>query len=266
MVSPTSVMGIASQLVAGAAKQIFTVDFEGSKTTGRASDLGQSKRRCGYKGDINFKVPDAYTVQVENKDWIVNAVLQDKLSLSVTSEWEPFVDMSGVSNLIHGAVQFTTHKALIARWTSRRIWKGTSPLRITLTLKFEAIYDAGNEVTDACLALQQMVLPAKGTELLGAIPLLDPPGPSPHLLDQDGKNSGKYIEAVDKWAKEGGDTINIVIGKLMEFKSVIIKDVRTDIEPKFTADGNPVSATVDIIFETYEIFTKEAISKAYLKR
>lgn len=265
MALPTSLMGVAAtaaQAVIGAAKQTFTVDFEGSRASGGAADIGQSKRRCGYSGDINFKVPDAYIVQIENNDWEVRAVLQDKLSLTVTSEWEPFVDMSGISNLIHGAVQFASHRALVSRWTSRRIWKGTSPLRITLTLKFEAVYDAGREVTDACLALQQMVLPGQPKKFLG-VPLLAPPGPSPHLYEGE---ENDFVKKVGDWAKEGGDEINIIIGKLMEFKSVIIKDAQTNIEPKFTVEGDPVGATVDLVFETYEIFTKDAIAEAYMKQ
>ena len=224
----------------------------------------------GYSTEMWGDIPEPYRVTISllgANGFAIRAPLQDEMSFRVTSEWDPFMPVVGVGNALNAAVQAITKRALLTRWSTRRIWKGTSPLVITLTLKFEAVISAYREVLQPCLRLQQLALPSVPKESKN--PLIKPPGPNPfqfgdaNKFDWAGAVGKEKVEAAGEHFKQAGDNITIKIGKLMQFQNVIMKDCQITFLNKYTDGGNPISAKADLVFETYEILTKEAIEEAY---
>jgi hypothetical protein len=137
---------------------------------------------------------------------------------------------------------------------SRRSWNGSSPLSISVELKFEAIDDAYNEVEKPCIFLQKLSLPSVAASSIRRdaqntphpVYLLNPPGPNPY----------RYIARHD-------ENIIVNIGNLIEFESVIIKEVVVNYENKFTAEGHPISAAVNVVFETFEMLTANQLEESY---
>jgi hypothetical protein len=203
-------------------------------------------------------VPTQYLVGIVDKDMDrsgeeiarVWAVLQDEVKLSTGSNWEGFDDLqapglgSELKNAAESAAQIFG-KSLKTTWSTRRMWKGTEPVSLTLSLKFEAMDDAFNEVVAPCMKLQSMSLPSD----TGMAGFLAPPGPSPFKLGKSGINKGEEI--------------TIYIGMYLIFKSVIIKDVQITMGNKIDKSGNPISAQAFVTFQTYEILTKQALETVY---
>lgn len=201
----------------------------------------------------------------------VEAVLQDKISLKITSEWEPFLPLGTVSQVANSATQLVGGVSLLSRFMTRRIWKGTSPIGITITLQFESINNTYNDVVDPVISLMKMALPYEDNDLqvFGAkIPLVSPPGPSPFTTGNDNVSNDQKLSTgdVDKIANslKKGDQISIKIGNFMKFDSVIISEVTPEVSNRMSVDGFPISASVSISFETYEIITRETLSSRIL--
>ena len=242
----------------------------------------------GYATELWGDIPDPYKVTIRSdvmtgntadKRFIIRAPLQDDLSFGVTSEWVPFSPLAGLSDSVNAIAQLTG-RTLMTRWSTRRIWKGTSPITINISLKFEAVYSAYNEVLKPCMQLQQLALPSLPGA--GGNPFLKPPGPYPYIaggakeFEQAAAESNNPIAragfsglssvaagAEKAMANVSYDKITISIGKLLKFSNVILKDAQITYKNKFTSGGNPITAKADLIFETYEIMTKGALGKSY---
>lgn len=250
--------------MANFATKAISYFFGNGEETGliNTSPSSGGQRECGYvTPEASGGVAGAYVVTISSKKWRVKAVLQDNISMRVESTWKALEDLAPSGDqqwaALGGAIaQALTKKALVTAFTSRRIWGGTSPVELILPLRFEAIKDPQVEVVQPCLALQQMALPTKGEDsgFLGVLPLLQPPGPSPF---QTGLNSeaGKQLGA--------GEDITITVGNLLTFKSVVVHNVTVTFDTRYTAQGLPISAKVDIAFQTYEIVTKEGLAEIY---
>lgn len=55
------------------------------------------------------------------------------------------------------------------------------------------------------------------------------------------------------------------LGKFLRFDDVIIKEVSTAYHIKMDTFGDPISADITVIFETYEIPTVQSLETAYRK-
>jgi hypothetical protein len=271
-----------SNYVPGLNQQIGSVIFD-TLSGKKPSNFPGLNAVDGVLGTDNFALPEEYTVIITSKKvGRVPAILQDKMQFRITSDWQPVVspsDMKG-ANIFLQAVSGGRMSA-VASITSRRIWMGTSPVNISLTLRFEAISNAKTQVVIPCMNLKKIAAPAKGkTEFTmgivgGTIPLLAPPGPHPFALpegdiDAEAKVSRSEVskakqvaQDLQKFMMEGQDTISVSIGKLWHFKSVIVKEVEVTFDNKYTSEGDPISATAQLLFETYEILTKEDIEEVY---
>lgn len=211
---------------------------------------------CGYLGDIDNRIPTNQLITIsatsEKEFGTITGILQKDFSLELNSEWENF--MPSIAKELDGAFQavnalFGKSQSLINPITSRRMWKGTTPLKLKLDFYFSAVNTVDREVIEPCLRLQRLVLPSKGDNFgIGSfsLPLLTPPGPSPLNPEQ-------------------GDQIKITIGNFLILEQVIIKSVLVTYDNKLDGDGLPVNATVSLEIETYEILTKEKLSKAMKK-
>jgi len=229
----------------------------------------------GVVPDVQGGIPPQYMVTIQNSyNKVIRATLQESFMMSTTSDWIPFLNPKISDNLVKLGALF--HMSLFPRFASRRVWRGTSPIQMKLRLKFEAVNNSWQEVVLPCLRLMQMSLPGEGGikpfQRFGSsftIPVLEPPGPSPFMLNEDVKtnfetgNLTSFTNRLNQIVVSGSDQIRIKIGRLVEFNNVIVESVQVEYLNKFGSDGKPVGARVEITFSTYEIYTKEAIEESH---
>jgi hypothetical protein len=244
----------------------------------------------GYKPD-GRPVPIEYLARVTSirNAATVIAPLQEDILLRVESRWEPLVPTSLLATgniLLQAATK--GRKSLVTKATSRRIWSGTSPMTLSLRMHFEATENPFTEVAEPCRLLQSIALPSEPREgktnrseiskhqtiqdvsgALSKIPILGPPGPTPFTtegilnLQRPSNELGDTTSIVE--GLKGGDKIMVELGRFVTFFNVIVREVSATVPIKFDPLGNPVSATVNMVFETYEMMTVEGLSDAYRK-
>ena len=199
-------------------------------------DYGDGKRTIDREQEIN-----------------IHAFLQDKISLSVSSRWSGIGEAIGVkqvSSLIDSGVQAFTGHSTQSQITSRSKWDGSSPIQFELKLKFEAFTDAWKEVVQPCLALQQLCLPSRSNSTDGFFLL--PPGPF-------------FIKEVDEALNLGrGEYVSIDIADFLHFDNIIMTNVNIEWDNRMSEDG-PIGANAALQFKTYEMLTKQDLSKMYKK-
>lgn len=181
---------------------------------------------------------------------VIRALLQEKIDMGTESTWRPLTAASVVTGLA-SEISALVGRTFANRWISRRVWDGTSPLKFTLNLRFEAENDPIREVLLPCRELQRMCLPFVGDKVLGEY-FLSPPGP---LMFNWSAALG--IEALPG----GGEEIDVRIGNLLWIRKCVVQEVIISFAKKFDKDGNPLEASVSMKFETYEIQTKESLDK-----
>jgi len=239
-------------------------------------------KRFGYVPDSKPVAPE-YLVRItsyRNRTTVVG-VLQEDIAMRVESRWEYLVPSALLDNANRLIQAVSGTKA-----TSRRVWQGSSPLQLSLNLKFEAVNNAFDEVVQPCKVLQAITLPSNreyegawsweasvpqvfnkekdiAKKVLGA--LLSPPGPTPFttkgLFTRDDTRSIDEIVGDLK----GGDIIKVDLGRFLSFWNVIVKEVSPVFHSRFTTSGDPISADVNIVFESYEMMTVESLENAYSK-
>lgn len=229
---------------------------------------GLGFRKVGFQNIDGDAVPDAYMFKLASSalQVLVKAVMQEKFKFSVTSEWEPFIPFGeGVGGMANEIVQAVSGRSLVTRFSSRRIWKGTSPIKFHFNLKFEAVEDAFIEVVAPCTAIAQMAMPSGGPKVnvgglySGQIPLLVPPGPGP-FRDKD-----KVAVAIKGFRGLGvpanqGEYISCTVGERFVFNNLIVHEPAIEYDSRLDKLGYPISAEISLELETYEIYTKQALS------
>jgi hypothetical protein len=175
----------------------------------------------------------------------IHAFLQDKFRMKVGSKWG---SVGYSSNMIATALaQGTFGRVFYPTVTTRRVWEGSTPVTMTIPLRFEAFDNIITDVTQPIRRLQGMSLPREG----GNSWFLIPPGPNPFKFN----DAGNSVEGA-------GDYITISIGDFLTFKSVVIDNVDVEWDSKF-GDQGPVGASVNLTFTTYEMLTQEKLAAAY---
>lgn len=262
----------------------------GRFTKQKPKSTGLTLERYGYVADGKDVAPE-YLVRItsyRNKCTVVG-ILQEDITMRVESRWE-YVVPTAILDLANLAIQAVSSGrwSVITKATSRRIWQGSSPLQISLNLKFEAVEDPYREVVQPCRFLQTIALPAnikfeqswatarpgvveteksKIKETLKGVAgtFLSPPGPTPFttkgLFTRD---SSRSIDEIVSDLK-GGDIIKIDLGRFLSFWNVVVKEVTPVFHSKFSRQGDPISAHIGIIFESYEMMTVETLTEAYSK-
>lgn len=238
---------------------------------------------CGYEPDGNPIAPE-YLIRIisyRNRK-AVTAILQQDLSIRVESKWEPLLPSSVLATANKAAQALTGGRvSIITASTSRRIWQGSSPIQLSINLKFEAIRKAHKEVVEPCQLLQAIALPSNNAsyteasemeltkskyaavkEGIGGV-FLAPPGPTPFdskgLLSRDTNRNASDVV----YGLKGGDIIKIEIGQFLSFWNVIVKEATVQYANKFTKEGFPISAIANIVFESYEMMTVETLDDSY---
>lgn len=213
---------------------------------------------------------DAYKVFVHIKSGVeeieIVSALQDGMTINQDSTWSPLMVTEKLNKYVDFVLRFVAGKSPHNVVSSRRVWHGTSPVSIILTMAFRAFSNPNIEVLAAVSALQQLSAPFAAVNNNQWSPLV-PPGPSPYRWgDGDARSSGVVS------AGHEGEVVDIDVGNFLHFDSVVVKNVKVLVPPRFSAklggteEGTPMSADVQIEFETYTILTKEAVKKMYEMR
>lgn len=219
---------------------------------------------CGVPSSVLSGISDRYTVEITADKggvflgfgsgahlFTINAYLQDKISLSASSEWNGIIQeipgAEALQKVVDVGTQALFHKTAITTMSTNRKWNGSAPIGINLKLKFEAMNDVDKEVLLPCRMLQGLTLPSGGVEGVG----LTPPGPS-----------GFAIKQGEEGDISRGETIAINIGNFLGFRSVIIRNVKVTYENRMSADG-PIGAEVDMTIESWRMMTREELEGVY---
>lgn len=258
-------------------------------------------KEFGYIPD-GQPVNDAYLARITSirNRWSVVGILQEDIQMRVESRWDSFIPASMLAkgNMLLQLLSEKTGvaggpKSLVTKASTRRLWVGSTPMVINLKLKFEAINDSAKDVVEPCRILQSLALPSEpgteadtanvqdraaefaskpglttGAELIKSLPLLSPPGPSPFswegILSSRKPVNELNISSIVEGTK-GGDRIILQLGKFLNFDDVIVREVSTAYHIKMDMFGDPISADINIVLETYEIPTVQTLSRAYEK-
>jgi hypothetical protein len=252
-----------------------------SKSTDIKNSAGSYRfNTCGFSQDGN-KIAPEYLVRIKDyrQRMVVLGVLQENITIKAESFWEPFIP-TALSDTADSLVQFVSGgtMSLVTKATQRRKWKGTTPIEISMNLKFEAVDDTYRNVVQPCQVLQSLALPSQGAaveemrgllDVWNALPFLAPPGPSPFtwqgVLNLTDPGAKKLREDEIVQHLRGGDLIVINIGRFLTFYNVIMKVPIVEFHNKFAKNGDPIAANVSLTFETYEISTVEDLAKSYDK-
>lgn len=256
-------------------KQIGSVDFSANHNTAFYGPTGS----CGYpEGRTDVSSQYIISVKSDAMDRTVRALLQEDFLTSVQSTWADPSMAGMLAKFSQDTVQMVTGYGVGSQFMTRRIWHSSSPMKLQIKLKFEAIQDAWQEVVLPCATLQQMALPSKfrfATQERGLAHeffenvLIVPPGPNPFYISAEAR--AKISEVSDilgkgaNWvSRRAGDIITIQIGGLMSFKSVIVRSVEVLWKKRFNKDGKSTGAVATVNFESFEIYTKDDIANEFL--
>ena len=176
----------------------------------------------------------------------ITAPIQGEVAFDTQAEWSANVATDLIKKAAGQTTEALTGRSLVSKFVSRRQWSGTHPLKFSLDLKFTAITNSMSEVILPCVELQRMILPSE-RGFLGKF-FLHPPGPDPF-----------YIENIS--SRSSGEIINVYIGKFMKITKVVPESVTLKYSPKFLKGGHPLEIIATVKFQTFELLTKESISK-----
>jgi hypothetical protein len=219
--------------------------------------------RVGYLPE-STGVPEAYITTVTSKalQCKVCAVVQEKIQFLVNGVWEPFPGLGMFNEVAELIPQALLGVTLVQPWMKRRMWRGSTPISISVDMNFYAYDDAYNNVLLPCMLLQQMALPQEtlsvgvvenegtASETYGKLfSVYSPPGPSPFTVFED--------------TLAGGDKIDLTFGNILRFSNVIVSECLINLENKLTEQGYPITGSARIVFETFEMMTKESLRAVY---
>jgi len=208
-------------------------------------------------------IDDAYkvsiiTVGADGKEMNKSTyLLQNEIQLNVASQWSSFIPFGELlkTGIASNVGLFTTGHTFQTAITSRRVWIGTDPVAIRLDLVLLSDEDTNADVVDKVRFIQGLALPS---EPAGAGSWLVPPGPSPFKLNPN--------DSTNFMGKFEGENINIAVGNFLLFRNVIVQSVEAKFENRMSSSTRkPTAAKISVIFETYQILTKEELARIYDK-
>ena len=217
-------------------------------------------KSCGYSGDIGWSVPDNQLVKITStletggtEIGFIAGILSSPFSMAVDSEWRSFI--TPPIDILNTVLQALPGQLSgVSQFSSRRIWVGSTPLTLNVELSFYAVRDAYTEVLEPCCRLMRMALPSYslGRSSGFNVPLLSPPGPDPFSFNLQTNQPGQVAP--------GSDIIQITVAGMFIFSNVIIKSATPEFGDKYDSQGHPMSAKINLEFQTYQIATKGDIS------
>ena len=179
----------------------------------------------------------------------VRAWAPDEISVQVESAWDsPFATVGSSVDTLSRFFGASTQ----SEFQHTQIWQGTSPITLTIPLRFFALSSASAEedVTNPIRNLMKLALPDRNGNFL------KPPGPLPTATKENILSTGANPDKV-------GEIITVSIGRFLYFSPVIVTSVNSNIPLKFTEDSVPLTASVDLTFNTFRIATKSDLDNMF---
>lgn len=231
------------------------------------------------------------TVSSVNKEMVdIEAVSQKPLTFNSKGEWVKFPSLG---SMVSGAGRNATPGSVLANYSkfapgaekvadmatrgvfgssttstigTRKMWQGSDPLRMSVSLRFEAINDANTEVLLPALKLLSLPLPSRSMSFLGGSDFfLVPPGPAPFPDNLVGKVMNlRSLGDVKNLGKSTGEQTTVRFGGILTIRRVLVIDVSVKWDQRCDAVGTPLAADLDLIFESSEVMTKESLYEAML--
>lgn len=177
----------------------------------------------------------------------ITAMLPSSVSITFASDWFALLSnglgrFEGFRNMLSGISQATMNLSLLNQKESVQIWKGTSPIALSLPLEFIAVENGNKDVMQPIYDLTKLAMPSRTNEYF-----FEPPGP----------NFREVILTEKSTARQGnegglakGDLVTISIGKYLTFDRVIITSVDITNENLMMRDGIPQKVTANVSFQT----------------
>jgi len=219
-----------------------------------------------YMSEITQQV----LVRCDPKNVMVSTTLSDPVTVTGTAKWggcfNSILDMTGGNTIMaiaHFFGQWQSEQKLRQPWMSRKRWEGSEPLKLNLKLKFlntgsttrrggtetwETASKAGwLEVFYPTNQLMSLVYPAHrdGSFI--------PPGPSPyHGLKGDEAHNVEGQLVLNNPSATAGHPVEIQVGNFILFQSCYIRECTITYSPILDEMGYPVSATAQLMVESFE--------------
>lgn len=151
------------------------------------------------------------------------------------------------------------------KYLSGAVWSSGSVLGISIPFILYAQSDTTKEVLDIELKLMQLAAPSEVAGMLIA--------PGPRIINAEAimdtalsLATGGIFGGGTRFSdisEMGGDVITLYLGKFLEIGPCIIRSVSATHDAMFDADGRPITAVLNVAFETYFTTTKEDLEKIF---
>lgn len=199
------------------------------------------------------------------KGKVIKAVLDEDITLNISSTFEPFLPALPFSDFITKAGNLAKGLGFGKGFSGQskhmgfQSWKKTDPIQFTAQLGFYATHNARTQVYDPIMELCKAALPT-----LGAGGIFQPPGPSfiETLKDKDDKKITNKKQTVDKSKSSvnaTGGSYSISIGKILRLPKIIITKAEPTFSSEVTWSGGVlypiwgrVSLDIKTIFSAYQ--------------
>jgi len=238
------------------------------------SGIGVDAPSVSYGVD-DESVPASYKVVIENRSrrWVntnsmglptssgaeervvtITGYMQEAFEMATRSLW---IDLPTTALRKWSDVTSVAGFSFMGKFSSRRMWANTNPLKFNLNLVFHAETNTTKEVTQPVKELLKLTLPIKPPGGGGYAAILAP-GPNPFVEGLNYAETNLNLGEVDAFT----EITSLSIGNLWYFGNVIVTDVSVKYLPKYDANGSSTHAIVNIVFETFEIPTRSDIDVA----
>ena len=197
------------------------------------------------------------------------ANMPEQIQLNVGSQWnQPFSNQSLSGRLTDNklisaktAKGVDTISSVIPMTTQLKVstvsvWQSGTQMELQIPLVFRATENSVFDVTNNIVELMRMAVPSEMAGVLIA------PGPSiagnalKRILGYE-ESSGSISSGLQHALS--GETIVLQLGSFIEIQPVIISNVGSEMFTQYDINGNPMSATVNVTFQTPYVVTKSDI-------
>lgn len=217
----------------------------------------------GEPANINYQVKLS-TGSSHNNRLTIKARIPEQITLSVQSHWEAALGsaVEGIQGLPGISTGFGIARtagylgAQMFMAQTIQSWSGTDPLSFTIPMIFDAHTDAYQDVWLPVHKLAQMCSPG----LIDGNWRLVPPGPN-GIREAFGGEGGRTEGS--NWDQLGGENIQLEIGRHLKLPSVILISADPVFDSKFTEEGYPISAEVNLTIQTPFVPTKQFLEDIF---
>lgn len=159
--------------------------------------------------------------------------------------------MGAEAALAEQGTRASTGMTSVVKYLSAAVWSSGSELTFDIPFVIHAYSNAQLEVVDVVKKLLQLAAPDEAAGFLKA--------PGPYIANFDAIKNGDYGANYQL----GGDDITLSIGRFIVFNPCIIRNVQCTFDTQFDSTGAPLSAMVNVTFESYYTTTKADVEKLF---